>query len=320
MGTATAAFIPTGPMPTGPASIRAAQRIAISPRTHARFKTHVAKRFRGSGSLSRLGTIVLDTYLSHMERAYFGRCRATSCASTAASSRGMDAVIFDMDGVLCDSEQASRQAAVALFRTAYDTRVDARDFAPFTGMGEARFLQGVAEKYGVAGFDAEEAKRAFFDTYIGSGYAAEVRAFPGIKGLVGRVKALGMKVAVASAADRVKVEANLKAIGFDESTFDFVTSSDDIERKKPAPDVFLAAAQGVAVDAHRCVVVEDAVAGVVAARAAGMRCVAVCTSLNAHLLSEAGAHVVRDVPAMIHIADLLGHQLEDGQKEHEQHA
>lgn len=286
--------------------ITANQRIAISPTTHHRLKVLAEKRFRGVGSISKLGSIVLDNYLAHMERAYFGRARVHACAPVPPSKRDFDAVIFDMDGVLCDSEMASRRAGALVMEQHYGVRVKTEDFAAFTGTGEANFLAGVARMYGIDGFDADEAKERFFDIYTRGGYLVDLRAFPGVKGLVNRIKQMGLKVAVASAADAVKVDANLQAIELADGIFDFVTSSDDIVNKKPAPDVFLAAAKGIGIEPSRCVVVEDAVAGVKAALAAGMRCVAVSTSLEAAALDAAGAHVVRAEPGMIEIVDLFG--------------
>lgn len=284
----------------------AMQRVAISQNTHKRLKNLAVKKFRGVGSVSKLGTIVLDKYLGHMERVYFGRAGALCCSAIPAEQRDYDAVLFDMDGVLCDSEMASRNAAVSVFRRFYNVNVQAEDFAPFTGTGEANFLAGVANVYQVAGFDPEVAKQQFFEVYRTQGYVDELEMFAGVDGLVTRVKQLGLKVAVASSADRVKVDANLSAIGLPPDGFDFVTCGDDIERKKPAPDVFLAAARGVGVAPRRCVVVEDAAAGVQAAKSAGMRCVAVSTSLPPAALTAAGADVVRGEPSLIAIADLLG--------------
>lgn len=68
----------------------------------------------------------------------------------------------------------------------------------------------------------------------------------------------------------VQVDANLKLVGFNaEADFDAIVSADLFERLKPAPDIFLAAAREVGVEPSACVVVEDAAAGVQAARAAG---------------------------------------------------
>lgn len=299
-------YIPSPVLTVGVGTSLRMTRIALSPTTHTRLKLLAAKRFRGTGSISKLGCIVLDNYLAHMERAYFGRARVTGCSPVPATMRDYDAVIFDMDGVLCDSEHMSRMVGAAMFELYYNTMVSADDFAPFTGTGEAAFLSGVAQLHGVSPFDADEAKQRFFGLYTSEKYMAELKSFPGVIGLVERIKQLGLKVAVASAADAIKVDANLKAIGLPRDKFDFVTSSDHIANKKPAPDVFLAAAKGIAVDPARCVVVEDAASGVQAALAAGMRCVAVSTSLHSSDLEQAGAHVVREQPAFIEIADLFG--------------
>jgi beta-phosphoglucomutase-like phosphatase (HAD superfamily) len=70
----------------------------------------------------------------------------------------------------------------------------------------------------------------------------------------------------------LQVDANLKLVGFDaEADFDAIVSADLFERLKPAPDIFLAAAKEVGVEPSACIVVEDAAAGVQAARAAGQR-------------------------------------------------
>lgn len=281
-------------------------RLALSPTVYSQLKVLAKKRLRGLGTASRMGGIVLDNYLSHMERAYFGRPRVNCCVPVPSKARNIDAVIFDMDGVLCDSEYASRAVATSVFEKYYGVNVNPDDFAPFTGTGEAAFLAGVAGVYNVTGFDAEKAKQQFFDLYVNNGITNRLQAFPGVKSLITRVKELGLKVAVASAADAVKVNANLNAIGLPRDIFDFVTSSDNIKNKKPAPDVFLAAAEGMGVDPERCVVIEDAVAGVQAALAASMRCIAVATSLEEGVLKEAGAHVVRDRPAYIELIDLFG--------------
>jgi hypothetical protein len=74
-------------------------------------------------------------------------------------------VLFDMDGVLCDSEHCSREAGVALFAE-MSISVTAEDFVPFMGTGEANFLGGVAKKYGVKDFDPVSAKQRFFQIYI----------------------------------------------------------------------------------------------------------------------------------------------------------
>lgn len=82
------------------------------------------------------------------------------------------------------------------------------------------------------------------------------------------------------ASPRLQVDANLAAAGFNASDFGCVVSGSSFERNKPAPDIFLAAAAGLGVGPRDCVVIEDTEAGVLAARAAGMRVVGVTTTLG----------------------------------------
>jgi HAD superfamily hydrolase (TIGR01509 family) len=285
-------------------------RVALSPDAYAGLRARASKRY--ATTASQLGNVVLDEYLAAAERFYHGRERSRETLRTVPSMRAIDAVIFDMDGVLCDSEIASRNAAVSVLNVLYGvTDVQPHDFEAFTGMGEGRFLVGVAELYGVKNFDEAAAKEVFFDLYIHGGYIRAVKAYPGVKSLIKRIRASGLKVGVASAADRIKVNANLIVIGLDdEGLFDFITSSDDVKNKKPAPDVFLAAATGLGVDPTRCVVVEDAVAGVQAAKAAGMRCIAVTTSLPVEELTAAGPDLIRGEPALVSLEDLFGAPLD----------
>ena len=85
----------------------------------------------------------------------------------------------------------------------------------------------------------------------------------------------------------MKVNINLDEIGLERSLFQDIVTGLDIEHKKPAPDIFLKAAQLVDVDPGRCLVVEDAVSGVKAGKAAGARVLALTTSFSAEELSEA---------------------------------
>jgi beta-phosphoglucomutase len=104
---------------------------------------------------------------------------------------------------------------------------------------------------------------------------------------VGACRARGLKVAVASSADEIKVLGNLNEIGLPAATFDAVVNGSQVERKKPAPDIFLEACRRLGLDPASCLVVEDAVAGVAAAKAAGTRCLAVTTSFSRDQLTRA---------------------------------
>lgn len=215
------------------------------------------------------------------------------------------AVLFDMDGVLCNSENPSRKAAVDVFAE-MGVQVIAEDFAPFTGMGEANFLGGVASVKGVKEFNTEAAKKRFFEIYLDK-YAKPNSGigFPGAFELINECKNKGLKVAVASSADRVKVDANLAAAGLPLSMFDAIVSADAFENLKPAPDIFLAASKILDVSPDECVVIEDALAGVQAATAAKMRCIAVTTTLTEETLKPAGPSIIRNDIGSVSIDDIL---------------
>lgn len=211
------------------------------------------------------------------------------------------AVVFDMDGVLTDSEPLINAAAVAMFRER-GLAVEPEDFLPFVGTGENRYLGGVAEKYGYP-LEIEGAKRRTYEIYLK--FVPELlRAFPGAIDLVQQCRSAGLRVGVASSADLIKIEANLAKIGLPAGDWDAVVSAEDVVHKKPAPDIFLAAARKLGLAPEECVVVEDAVNGVQAAKAAGMRCVAVAQSFPADRLAE--ADLVHASIADVRLADLTG--------------
>ncbi|KAK9805135.1 hypothetical protein WJX72_001459 [[Myrmecia] bisecta] len=210
-----------------------------------------------------------------------------------------------MDGVLCNSEEASREVGAEVMGELYGISVTADEFIPFAGTGEANFLGGVARKYGVAGFDPAAAKSRFFQIHTGK-YAKPDAGigFPGARELVAACRKAGLKVAVASSADRIKVDANLSATGFALDSFDAIVSADAFERLKPSPDIFLAAAAQLGVSPRNCVVIEDAAAGVQAARAAGMRCIAVTTTLSEGQMVGQAPDVIRRDISQIALADI----------------
>lgn len=218
----------------------------------------------------------------------------------------VSAVLFDMDGVLCNSEESSRLAAVDVFAE-MGVQVAVEDFVPFMGTGEANFLGGVASVKGVSDFNPEAAKKRFFEIYLDK-YAKPNSGigFPGALELITQCKNSGLKVAVASSADRIKVDANLAAAGLPLTMFDAIVSADAFENLKPAPDIFIAASKILNVPPSECIVIEDALAGVQAAKAAEMRSIAVTTTLSEDALKEAEPSLIRKDIGNISLQDILG--------------
>ncbi len=209
----------------------------------------------------------------------------------------LQAVIFDMDGVLCDSETFICEAACRMFAERHGRQVRPEDFIPFVGAGENRYLGGVAEKHGVA-LDLEPDKRRTYEIYLEI-IRGRLKPLPGVRQFIAACRRRGLKLAVATSADAVKLVGNLREIHLPAETFDTCVNGLDVEHKKPDPEIFLLAAKRLGVGPARCLVVEDAPNGVRAAKAAGAKCLALATSFAAEDLTGAGADWV--APDLAHV-------------------
>lgn len=200
------------------------------------------------------------------------------------------ACIFDMDGVLCDSEPFIAAAAMRMFKEVHGIDVRAEDFLPFVGTGENRYLGGVAEKYGID-LNLERDKAATYRFYAEC-VRGKLQPLPGVKAFIENASRQGLLLAIATSADEVKLEVNLRELGLEKSLFNALVNGLQIERKKPAPDIILEAARRLGVDPADAIVFEDAVNGVQAAKAAGARCIGITSSFTAGQLLAAGADEV----------------------------
>jgi beta-phosphoglucomutase-like phosphatase (HAD superfamily) len=119
------------------------------------------------------------------------------------------AILFDMDGVLVDSEKVITKAAIRSLAAFGVTGCEA-DFKPFTGMGEDRFIGGVAQKYGVV--YQPEMKRLAYEIYLKL-VETELVVYPGTVPALQTLLAHGHPLVLASSADRIKIDANLRVAG-----------------------------------------------------------------------------------------------------------
>lgn len=193
-------------------------------------------------------------------------------------------VLFDMDGVLVDSEAFICKAAIKMFLEK-GVVVKETDFQPFVGMGENRYLGGVAEKYYVD-LDIPEAKRRTYQIYedITRG---QLSPLPGALKFIDCCRGKGLLLALATSADKIKMEINLKAIGLSSDSFHSTVNGLEVERKKPFPDIYIKASDDLGLKPEECLVIEDAVSGIRAAKAAGCRSLAITTSFKREELFEA---------------------------------
>ncbi|MBK8916039.1 MAG: beta-phosphoglucomutase [Phycisphaerales bacterium] len=208
------------------------------------------------------------------------------------------AVIFDLDGVLTDTAELhylSWQDVATDLRVPYDRAVN----EGLRGLSREESLRIVlGDRWG----EFDPARRADIMRVKNDRYLARVAAmtpadaFDGIPALLDALRNAGAALAVASSSRNAR--AVLERIGL-AAAFDAVVDGNDAPRSKPDPQVFTAAAAQLAVPAPRCVVVEDAAAGVQAARAAGMRVVGVGPAERV-----GGADLVVPTPASLR-ADVL---------------
>ena len=202
------------------------------------------------------------------------------------------AVLWDLDGTLVDSEQyhwQSWQHVLAL--DGIDVTFD--EFRRTFGQRNEGILRGWL------GADAPmerinriaDAKEIEYRRL-----AAEhgLTPLPGAAEWLVRLRSAGWRQAIASSAPRLNVDVMLRALHLDEY-FDVIVSSEDVTRGKPEPDVFLTAAARLAVAPSRCVVVEDAAAGVEAACRAGMRSVGVNRTVT--LAADISVRSLTELPA-----------------------
>jgi HAD superfamily hydrolase (TIGR01509 family) len=193
-------------------------------------------------------------------------------------------VLFDMDGVLVDSESFICKAAIMMF-SEIGIIVSPEDFQPFVGMGENRYIGGVAEKHGIM-VDIEQVKARTYNIYKKI-VRGKLFPLPGSHEFISRCRNKGLKLALVTSADAIKMEINLKEIGLSQNTFDSIITGLDVKKKKPFPEIYLKAAKSLGLKPGDCLVVEDAVSGIDAGKAAGCRCLAVTSSFGAVALKKA---------------------------------
>ncbi|MGS1011107.1 HAD family hydrolase [Achromobacter anxifer] len=207
-------------------------------------------------------------------------------------------VIFDCDGVLIDSEIIAARAqsrALAAHGIAITPEEAARRFA---GIPDADMWQTLQQE------NSRSLPEGFARDYadgLEATFRQELRALPGALDTVRTLRERGLQVCVASSSTPPKLEAALKLVGLWDEFAPNVFSTAQVAHGKPAPDVFLFAARQMRAAILECVVVEDSVPGVRAARAARMRAIGYVGATHngpdqrQRLLDEGASDVIDDL-------------------------
>ena len=181
------------------------------------------------------------------------------------------AVIFDMDGVLLDSEPLHYEA-VRLILEEQGVEFPIEDYFRYLGTTLTSTWDDLCERYPIAMyFEQFEAR---YNADVLEQYQAGAPLIRGARELVAQLRDAGVPIAVASSSHREWVEAALTGAGLREY-FDQTTAGDEVSVGKPSPEIYLKAAEKLGCDPADCIAVEDAPAGLESATAAGMRVVLV---------------------------------------------
>ena len=186
------------------------------------------------------------------------------------------AIIFDMDGVLVDSEELMCQSAIAAL-SEWGIQATPSDFTPFIGAGEDKFIGGVSRCHGV---DYATAMKDRAYTIYGERAASANITFKNVTETLRRIQAAGLRFGICSGADKIKVDINIRTLGLTPEFFDFIVTGRDVTHNKPDPEIYLLGLKRLGLPASDCIVIEDSLNGIRAGQRAGIRTIAVTSSFS----------------------------------------
>jgi len=193
------------------------------------------------------------------------------------------AVLWDMDGVIADTSKYHFQSWVIAFKPE-GIKFTQIHFERAFGMANIDIIPMVSGKR--VSIDKINAIADFKETTFRSLIKDKITALPGVIELVNSLKNAGIKMALVSSTPKENIDLILGKLGIMQY-FDVIVSGDDVTEGKPSPQVYLLGAKKLSVAPHNCVVIEDAVVGVEAAKGGGMKCIGVTNTVPASKLSAA---------------------------------
>ena len=211
--------------------------------------------------------------------------------------------IFDMDGTMIDNMRFHTEAWTRLL-TALDLEVDAEEFLRRSSGKPTHEL--LEEMFGDRMPEAERRKLAEHKEILYRDiYRPHLKALPGLMRFLAESKKMEIPLAIASSARQRNIEFVLRGLEM-EGVFDTVISAADVKKGKPDPEMFLAAAVRLQREPKDCIIFEDALAGIEAARLAGMRTVVITTQLS-ETEARNFPHVIRALGdySALHPSELL---------------
>lgn len=211
----------------------------------------------------------------------------------------LQAIVFDFDGVLVDSEPLHYQAFVMVgksigFEFTYDQYL--AQYIGFDDRDAFRLMLAVSGEEPTETRVAElcAMKQPAFDAIVKMGAQSGSIAIPGTLELIDECHAAGLPIAIASGATRADIELMLKLLG-KRDRFEVIVTADDVEKSKPDPACYAMAAEQLGIAPERCLAIEDTKAGLMSALGAGLETLALATTGPADALSDHAPHVLDDL-------------------------
>jgi HAD superfamily hydrolase (TIGR01509 family) len=212
------------------------------------------------------------------------------------SNPSLPALIFDCDGVLVDSEYLASRVESEV----------TRDLGMMLGVEEAHgmflgktidgVLDAIAARNGARPSSTWVYNWAFATAHA---FVRELKAVDGVGVAVEELRRRGHRMAVASQSPQARVRLSLQVAGLAGQFGDHIYVTSMVARPKPAPDIYLLAAERLGAAPHECIVIEDSPAGAAAAQAAGMRVLGYAPGDTAAAMHSLGARVIRSMHELI---------------------
>lgn len=183
------------------------------------------------------------------------------------------AIIFDMDGVIVDSEPLHYKVFMEYTKSKFGLSISDEEYSTFIGTTNHHIYSTLKQKYGIEGdleFIIKEYENKCLDFLLCS---KTERPIQGVDILVKNLHKNKIKLGLASSSPKKSINAILELFDLHQF-FDVLVSGQEVEHSKPAPDIFLRAAELLGFSPKECLVFEDSHNGVVAAKTAGMQCIA----------------------------------------------
>jgi HAD superfamily hydrolase (TIGR01509 family) len=217
-------------------------------------------------------------------------------------------LIFDVDGVLADTEALSAQACTDAFRTLYNIEIPLAEHRAFIGATPEHHVEGLARRHGIR-INTREAVKAHLENFLSRMNDSDDISYPGARALIGDVSRYPeWKLALATGSGRTRSEATIAKVQLDSSVFTAWVTGDDVNFAKPDPEIYLRTASRLGMFPRQCIVIEDSVAGLAAAKAASMHCIAITNTFPGEALRAAD----RIVDSLEHISLTLLYDLIEG--------